>query len=375
MPEEQSPGSEAVQEAHRRLLQLLRGLSELDAALGPWRPDYGGMAARAAREPGREVDVAAAHHGYASALRYFADHPEAAWSLGEPARVDVSAAIADSRLRFGAPVIPLEALIPPGSDSPPRAAAGWAPEEGLPAAALAGEPGAPERPPRNPLALVIGLVSLVVTVLIVAVVVVAAKTFLGPGPTAEPALAGPPTPTPATAAGGPLPDVLAPARSCPALPSGRLPASLAPSGASSGIAIDPHTGYSTPYVSVTLAQPADGTSPPFSLVIPVLQFGASPPDAGGPLDRAGTVQLIAYWDGAHGGQWYAAIRSWSGTSWSAPSDSANPGVDVSENGSTVTLSWMGLTPGDRYGAVVAAQGTCAVLDLNGSLSPTRAYGS
>ncbi len=367
MPEEPRIGSDS-EEAHRRLLQFLRGLSHLDEALGPWRPDYGGLRARPAPQASADVDLAAAHERYAAALRYFADAPEATWSLGETSREDISAAIADARIRFGGPVIPLEALLP---SAPPGPATLPLVVEPTPAPVPPAD--LTRRPPRNALAMVVGLISLLVTGLIVAGVVVAAKAFLGPGPTALPGLAATPPPVSSGAAStsGPLPDVLAPAN-CPALPTGHLPSALMPSGASSGIAIDPQSGYSTPYVSVTLAQPVSAQSPSLAVVIPVLQYGAGAPNSGGPLDRAGTVQLIAFWDGRH---WYAAIRSWSGSSWSAPSDTTTPGIDVSQSARTVTLFWMGLTPGDRYGGVVASGGSCAVVDLSSSLSPTRSYGT
>ena len=93
-------------EAHRHLLQFLRGLSKLDAALGRWRPDYGRLrAVEAASAPSAsEADIVEAHQLYAEGLGYFAERPGIARTLRMAAANDIAAAIEDSIIRFGAPI-------------------------------------------------------------------------------------------------------------------------------------------------------------------------------------------------------------------------------------------------------------------------------
>ena len=433
-------------EARRRLLHFLRGLSELDSALGPWRPDYGGLPARSLPDPQADVDVTSAHRLYANGLAFFADNPEAAWSLGEPSRDDIAAAIADARYRFGSVVVPLQDLLgpeesgaepesdaagaeppaPPGSPLPvpgpppersaeglvaspaprsdgvpappnngapaPRNNGGPTPpaptqrNAGQPAPPSSASPGEPpewrqpppsrdertvERPPRSGLAVWIGVAALLVTALIVAVVLIGTHLLLGTGPTAAAGATQPQATLPSGAiTGGPLPDVMAAAEACGSIPSGQPPASLAISSTASGIGSDPGTGFGTPYVSASLAAPVSSTTPAFSLVIAVLPYGATAPGSGSPIDRAGTVQLIAYWSGSH---WYAAMRSWSGSAWTAAANGAGSGVDVTHSGATVTVYWQGLTTGDKYGAVIAAAAGCSLSGLSSALSPTQSY--
>lgn len=384
---EREPSEAALGEARRHLLELLRGMRDLDAALGAWRPDYGGLPARPVPDPGPPADVAGAHRRYAAGLLFFSANPALLASLGDPARGDIEAAIADAQERFGAPAIPLEAL---ASGGPQRTGAGDAGAEGDTGAAGdawggppsrdRGEPPAPspgdgsgaERRPRSGVALWIGVAALLVTAVIVGVVVVAAHVFLGPGPTAAPPV---PTVTPATlppdaVSTASLPNVLAPAQACTAIPSGQLPAALAITATSSGIGTDPATGYSTPYVTVTLAAPVGAQTPSFTLVTAVLPYAATAPASGIPVDRAGIVQLIAAWDGGH---WYAALRSWSGAAWSTPTDTAAQGVDVVQKGAAITVYWQGLHSGDQIGEIVAAAAGCAGHDLSANLTPTSPY--
>lgn len=405
---------------HHHLLQFLRGLSGLDDALGRWRPDYGGLAARDAPDPGASGDVTPAHRQYSIGLRYFADHPELAWALGEPSRDDVAAAIADARLRFGAPIVPLEELIrgsDPARAGRARVVEGYAGDGGSPfsdqwdqgATALPyqaahdaprpfqppapppvveehpwAEPAAPlpsrppvdgessRRPPGSRLALAVGIAALLVTGLIVAIAVVAAHYFLGPGPTAGPAEPTPaPTPPPSSVATvGPLPTLFAPAESCSAIPTGQVPASLSITSTASGIGTDPATGFGTPYVSITLASPVRQSTPSLALITAVLPYSATAPTSGSPIDRAGQVQLVAGWEG---GDWYGGLRSWSAPAWSSLSDPSSAPVDVTQNGDVVTVYWNGLTNGDKYGVVLATSAGCTALDLSGGTSPTATY--
>ena len=384
---------------HHQLLLFLRGLSGLDDALGRWRPDYGGLAARDAPDPGTIGDVTHAHHLYSIGLRFFADHPELTWALGEPSRDDVAAAIADARLRFGSPTIPLEELIrgsDPASegqgatafleqaapDAPPAFQPPAPPpvvEEhpwAEPAAPFSSRPPAdgesPRRPPGSGLALAVGIAALLVTGLIVAVAVVAAHYFLGPGPTAGPTAPTPaPTALPSSVATvGPLPTLFASAEGCSAIPTGQVASSLSITSTASGIGTDPATGFGTPYVSITLASPVGPSTPSLSLITAVLPFSATAPTSGPPVDRAGTVQLVAGWEGGH---WYGGLRSWSAPAWSSLSNPSGSPVDVTQNGDVVTVYWNGLTNGDKYGVVLATSTGCTALDLSGGTSPTATY--
>jgi hypothetical protein len=386
-------------EAHHHLLEFLRGVSRLDLALGPWRPDYGGLPARAEAEPAAIADLGEAHRLYAQGLGFFAAHPDAIAGLGGSAD-DVTAAIADAGVRFGVPIIPLEALLyareapagggaeaedgvarpapvsgarPAAKAAPPIAGDGWGRRPPPPARGLTGA----EAPPRRSrLAAWVGLGSLIVIVLIVAAILVLSHSlFLSSGPNAGPP---PTTPAPATLPSsalspGPLPSqVLAAAQACSNLPSGQVPPGLAIASASSGIGTDPRTGYGTSSVAVTLGQAVGPGTPATDLIAAVLPGGAASPGTGQPVDRAGSIQLIAYWDGRH---WYAALRTWSGSAWSAPSSSSSPPVDVTQVGRVVTLYWQGLATGYRYGVIVATAGGCAATDLSSSFAPTQSYGS
>jgi hypothetical protein len=397
--DESAPPGAADPEVHRHLISFLRGLSGLDAALGRWRPDYGGLPARPEPDPGAEQDIASAHRLYASGLSFFAEHPELAWGLGEPSRDDLAAAITDARVRFGAATVPLDGLAgapPEGANGGLSSAAAPGASPGVPAGAPlpapTPQPAAPvpappppevrrggtaaprpasERPPRSGLLLWAGGASLFVIALIVASLVLATRYFLGPGPTAAPALpTAPPTTLPASAATvGPLPTLFGSAESCSSLPSGQVAPALAISSTSSGIGIDPASGYGTSSVSVTLSGAVGPRTPAFALVTAVLPYGATSPTSGSAIDRAGTVQLVAGWDGRH---WYGGLRSWSGSAWSGLSNAQGASVDVVQNGRVVTVFWTGLTSGDRYGVVVATSGGCAAAGLSGG-SPSTAY--
>jgi hypothetical protein len=429
-------------EAHRHLLEFLRGLSKLDAALGRWRPDYGRLRAAeaAGAQPATEADIVEAHRVYAEGLGYFAERPGIARTLRMAAANDIAAAIEDSIIRFGAPIAPVEWLVSPAAriDLQPGArlesgaamseadilAAGgrvalspWDAERATPKS-LPGKglpprrtpPPVPNRPPAPParqgstptgrrgptpgeppvpsrsrrgLAIVAGVAALVVILILVGIAAAASK-FLGPGPTAPPVG----SPTQATLPASDLPtaspaDVLAPAAECTSIPSGQVPAGLALVSISSGLGTDPTDGYSSPFISVQMSGSVQSSTPTFSLIVAILPFestalpsaatspGTSPSSAAPPINRAGTVQLIAYWND---GRWQGALRTWSGSAWSLSVGTAS-GVDVVQTGATVTLYGMGLASGDKYGVIVATPAGCADLGLSSSLVPSPAYGA
>lgn len=410
-------------ETHRQFLQFLRGLRELDAAVGPWRPDYGRLPAAAMPDstPTTEAAVIAAHRRYTEGLRFLADHPEATQALGGPAADDVAAALADAHIRFGAPAVPLEWFIPggvspvaapppPPPPPPPLGAAGReagtaAPEMRVSGGRIAQSPwemeraagrGMAERGPaarreapasgRRDLtegepaprgfgrgfAIGMSLAALAIMAILVAAFILGAHAFLGQGPTAAPAASVPPATLPASdvPTGSPA-AVLAPLAACTAIPTGKIPSALALSSTTSGIGTDPAVGYSNPFVAIHLAGTVGSGTPAFSLITVVLPYEATAPATSPPIDGAGTVQLIAYWSGD---AWVGAFRSRSGSTWTLSVGPAS-GVDVFQAGAVVTLYWQGLVEGDRYGVVVAASGACAALGTSAALAPQLSYGA
>jgi len=236
-------------------------------------------------------------------------------------------------------------------------------------------PGA--EPPTQPLgrgfAIGMGLLALLIAGIIVTAVLVGAHAFLGSGPTAA---AGTPSPAAATLPpsalpSGSPPDVLAPAASCSTIPSGQVPSELAVTSSTSGIGTDPAVGYSQPYITAQLAGTVKSGTATFSLIAVVLPFQATAPPTSPPVDRAGTLQLIAYWDGSH---WYGALRSWSGTAWTL-SAGASSGVSVVQSGTAVSLFWQGLASGDKYGVIIASSSGCDDQGLSSTLAPEQTYGS
>jgi hypothetical protein len=171
--------------------------------------------------------------------------------------------------------------------------------------------------------------------------------------------------------------VVAPAQACAAIPSGQVPSGLAPTATTSGIGVDPAVGYSNPYIGVQLAGPVPKGTPAFSLIAVVLPFGSTPQPSSAaspraaPVDRAGTLQVIGYWDGS---QWHGALRVWSGAAWSLSVD-ASSGVDVVANGATVTLYSQSVPAGAKYGVIVATSSGCSDLGMSSALVPEESYGS
>ena len=422
-PSDTASGSDAT-EARRYLHRFLRGLSELDAALGRWRPDYGRLPAASApdQHPPSRTEVVEAHRLYADGLRFFADHPRALRRLERSVADDVAAAMADARSRFGATAAPLERLIsvgrtpsprppvaepppppPPPVATPPVTTAGariapspWDAERTAAAGVGGGQPGgrragslsgargntaddATPRPLGRGFAIGMSLGALVIIAILVAAVLFLSHALLGQGPTAAPTSA---PPTQATLPASDLPSgsqlaVVAPAEACATIPSGQVPSGLAPTAATSGIGVDPAVGYSNPYIGIQLAGPVQKGTPAFSLIAAILPFGSTPQPSTAaspkatPVDGAGTLQIIGYWDGS---QWHGALRVWSGTAWSLSVDESS-GVDVVANGDTVTLYSQSVPSGSKYGVIVATSTGCSDLGMSSTLIPEESYGS
>ena len=397
--------------------------------------------AAAASSPASEADIAEAHRLYAEGLGYFADRPGIARTLRMAAASDIAAAIEDSIIRFGAPIAPVEWLVSPaaraglqapggqppgvpiseadilaaggrvalspwdverstatppaGRGAPVRKAPPPPPRGSAPAAAR--QPAMPpvQRGPatesspgqhgRRVFLIGLGLAALLVMILLVAAVFFSTRYLLGAGPTAPAAVASPAQATlpPSDLPSGSPANVLAPVAACTTLPSGKLPTGLTLASTTSGIGTEPATGYSYPFITIQLGGTVQSSTPAISLIAAVLPFDATAPASAtasapsGPVDRAGTLQLIAYWNGS---QWYGALRSWSGSAWSlsvdtAPGVDTPSGVDVVQNGPAVTLYWEGLAAGDKYGVIVASSTGCADLELSSTLAPEQTYGT
>jgi len=372
-----SAGFGVPDEPQRQLLRFLRGLRGLDAALGRWRPDYGGLPAQADPDPLGGTDVVEAHRLYADGLTFFDTHPGAARSLGEPSSGDIADALADARLRFGVNAIPLERLgVLTGQAAAPSRPLGGPtqPVRGGRGATTSGN-GKGATPAKRSGGGGCALVAVIVAVLLIAGIagglIVAANSFLHGGPTAAAALPSTKgSPSASAAPSGAAPNVLAQANACTTIPAGSLPSGLSISSTSNGIGVDPDTGFSTPYVSIALGTTVGPTTPRLTLILVVLPFQDTPPSSGSPIDRAGTVQVIAYWDGS---AWHKGLRTWSGQAWSISVDAAATQVDVVQNGKTVTLYDQVLNSGDSYGEILAASGGCSDKDLDSSLSPQQTY--
>ncbi|MGD0448726.1 MAG: hypothetical protein ABSB36_08960 [Candidatus Dormibacteria bacterium] len=237
-----------------------------------------------------------------------------------------------------------------------------------------------QQPGKRGVLIGLGVAALLVMIVLVAAAVFSAKYLLGAGPTAPGAVASPAQATlpPSDLPSGSPANVLAPVAACTTLPSGKLPTGLTLSSTTSGIGTDPAAGYSNPFITIQLSGPVQSSTPAFSLIAAVLPFDATAPASAtasatsGPVDRAGTLQLIAFWSGS---QWHGALRNWSGSAWSSILVDAASGVDVVQNGPVVTLYWEGLAAGDKYGVIVASSTGCADLGLSSSLVPEQTYGA
>jgi hypothetical protein len=273
----------------------------------------------------------------------------------------------------------------PVRKAPPPPPRGSAPAVAHPPATPPVQRGpAPDRSPgqqhgRRGFLIGLGLAALLVMILLVVAVFFSARYLLGAGPTAPGAVASPAQATlpPSDLPSGSPANVLAPVAACTTLPSGKLPTGLTLDSTTSGIGTDPAAGYSNPFITIQLSGTVQPSTPAFSLIAAVLPFDATAPASAtasatsGPVDRAGTLQLIAYWDGS---QEHGALRNWSGSAWSLSVDTAS-GVDVVQNGPAVTLYWEGLAAGDKYGVIVASSTGCADLGLSSTLVPEQTYGA
>jgi hypothetical protein len=275
----------------------------------------------------------------------------------------------------GAPVRRAPPPPPRGSEPPPAR-----PPAKPPARRGSGIDGPPgQQRGRRAFLVGMGLAALLVLILLVVLAVFSAKYLLGEGPTAPGAVASPTQATlpPSDLPSGSPANVLAPVSACKTLPSGQVPTGIALASTTSGIGTDPAVGYSNPFITIQMKGAVQSSTAAFSLIAGVLPFNSTAPSnatasaTSGPVDRVGTLQLIAYWNGS---QWHGALRNWSGSAWSLSVDAAS-GVDVVQNGPAITLYWEGLAAGDKYGVIVASSTGCADLELSSTLVPEQNYGA
>ena len=396
--------SPADDELGRQAVAFRDGLSDLDRCLRlRWRPDYGDLRAPATEASAPELEEArlrAAHERYRGALEFFALHTGSLGRLPQPIALGIRVALADAHERFGEPAIPLdhvqalarrrrqggaaaahaEVVAAATGDTAPPAAAGpsppsngtAAPRRTAPARRSPSPPAPaePEEPPRSRFALVAGTgAAFVVVALLTAVLVITLGSRGGAPPVATPPPPATLPPAPSDVA-APV-DVTALARACTALPSGGEPAFLRIAGATSGTANDPASGLATPFVAVQLAQTPPQSTSPYEVVVALLPYAATGP-AGqtAPIDRIGTTQLYAHWDGAH---WHRGMRTWNGNVWSTATDTAAGSMDLAVDGATLTFYWDGISAGTRYGEVTATSSGCGWRDVAADMTPQQTY--
>jgi hypothetical protein len=357
-------------------------LMALDAAVGVrWRPAYAGVAAPEAEPAHDREALTVAHQAYRRALEGHAADPEGVGRLAAPERALIGDALADARERFGRHAVPLDHLLALLDSAPAAPAAGIVPAAPVavtPAAARAASPKRsgpsspdPDRGPDRPsgrgrlAAFTMGSISLLV---IAGVAFLLTRLLSPPAAGPAPLAATPATLPPVGTVAGTPPDVVAFTARC-AAPGGAVAGLPAIRAASSDVLTDPVTQLQEPAVALELDHAPAAGSAPFSITVVVLPFSATPPAAATVADAAGTVQLLAFWDGH---LWHRGLRTWTGSAWSTAVDVTVQGMDLATTGANVTLYWEGLGSGARFGEVVAGAGGCAAHDLDGG-NPQQTY--
>lgn len=152
-------------------------------------------------------------------------------------------------------------------------------------------------------------------------------------------------------------DVMAPAGRCTSF-TAELPPFPRPQTVTSGQGPDPRTNVSTPFISTTFAGPVPteaSSRAPFSVTVVLSRAGQGTSDGTRAIDRTGSMQLWAYWDGT---TMHKAIRTWTGTSWQVRTNTAADELTVALRAQSLAVYWNGLRAGDQYGSIVAAAGGC-----------------
>lgn len=163
------------------------------------------------------------------------------------------------------------------------------------------------------------------------------------------------------------PDPTALPGACGGAPSGSVPAFLQMTGSSSAVQTDPRTGIATQEVTATLAASPVSLPVPFSIAATVLPQGTASVFGGTRvIDRTGTEQLYAFYDGQH---LHKALRTFAGGTWTTLVDSAANAMTIDLTPSSASFFWSGMHPGDRVGFIAAGSAGCSTLGLNAVFVP------
>jgi hypothetical protein len=166
--------------------------------------------------------------------------------------------------------------------------------------------------------------------------------------------------------------VTALADSCPQIPFGAVPDPLTLGTLSSGRSADPRSQAVTPSVALRYAAPlvqSFKTQGPFAVVVAIATPGI-PTDRGGvPVDRLGSTQLWAVWDGTTLAK---AVRHFDGHQWTTLENAAAEPLTIEVNPTGVQFWWPTLRPSELAGAVLAVHGACAATGLGPNGAPAQA---
>lgn len=151
------------------------------------------------------------------------------------------------------------------------------------------------------------------------------------------------------------------ADACKTIPSGDLPPGLTPVQVLTGTERDPRTGKTLPATEVQMAGDLGSSgavldSEPFSVTLALLPGGGAPGSGDRLIDRIGSVQLWAFWDGKG---LHKAVRKWDGSRWQMVSDSAADDLTAVGARGGLRFFWAGLDTGGSPQAFVATSDGCA----------------
>ena len=161
------------------------------------------------------------------------------------------------------------------------------------------------------------------------------------------------------------PTVLAGA--CVSTTSGSVPPYLVMDKVGSGTDPDPRTQIPTRWVGAAGSGsiPA-GARPALSFVAILSRAGQ--PNGAGPriIDRLGSLQLWAYWDGS---SMHKGIRTFAGGTWQLLVDTQADALTADLHANGIALFWAGLRAGDRYGFVSSSASGCRPVALDAGGTP------
>ena len=151
------------------------------------------------------------------------------------------------------------------------------------------------------------------------------------------------------------------ADACKGIPSGDLPPGLTPAQVLMGTERDPRTGKMLPVTKVQMAEDMGSSgvmldSKPFSVTLALLPGGGAPGKGDRLIDRIGSAQLWAFWDGKG---LHKAVRKWDGSRWKMVSDSAADDLTAVAARGGMSFFWAGLDTGGSSQAFVATSDGCA----------------